>query len=85
MIDCFSFDGAGKGIETSGEGCEVVRALFRHTNLYEFLYLQRQKIEKEKTQFKLTIDKLPTRPEVNPSTKMIDPISGDKILKVETR
>jgi ABC-2 type transport system permease protein len=48
-----------------------------------FLYLQRQKIEKEETEFKLTLDKLPAKAGIDPIDKMIDRNPDDNVISVE--
>ncbi len=48
-----------------------------------FLYLQKQKIEKERQEFTVTVDKLPTEAGVDPLIKLIDRNPDDNIVKVE--
>ena len=48
-----------------------------------FLYLQKQKIEKEREEFTVTVDKLPTEAGVDPLIKLIDRNPDDNIVKVE--
>jgi ABC-type transport system involved in multi-copper enzyme maturation permease subunit len=51
----------------------------------KFLYLQRQKIEQEETEFKLVVDKLPTQAGIDPIDKLIDRNPDDNVITVEKR
>ncbi len=51
----------------------------------KFLYLQRQKIENEETEFKLTVDTLPAQAGIDPIDKLIDRNPDDNVIKVEKR
>ncbi len=48
-----------------------------------FLYLQKQKIENERQEFTVTVDKLPAEAGVDPLIKLIDRNPDDNIVKVE--
>jgi ABC-2 type transport system permease protein len=49
----------------------------------KFLYLQKQKIEKEQTTFTITVDKLPAQAGIDPILKLIDRNPDDNVIKVE--
>ena len=48
-----------------------------------FLYLQKQKIEKEQNTFTITVDKLPAQAGIDPILKLIDRNPDDNVMKVE--
>jgi len=48
-----------------------------------YLYLQKQKIDKEQTEFKLVVDKLPAQAGIDPLNKLIDRNPDDNVIKVE--
>lgn len=48
-----------------------------------FLYLQRQKIEQEKGEFDLTVDKRPAKAGIDPLIKLIDRNPEDNVIPVE--
>jgi ABC-2 type transport system permease protein len=49
----------------------------------KFLYLQKQKIEKEQTTFTITVDKVPAQAGIDPILKLIDRNPDDNVMKVE--
>jgi ABC-2 type transport system permease protein len=49
----------------------------------KFLYLQKQKIEKEQNTFTITVDKLPAQAGIDPILKLIDRNPDDNVMKVE--
>ena len=49
----------------------------------KFLYLQKQKIEKEQNTFTVTVDKLPAQVGIDPILKLIDRNPDDNVMKVE--
>jgi len=51
----------------------------------KFLYLQRKKIEKEETEFKLTVAKIPAQAGIDPINKLIDRNPDDNVIKIEKR
>jgi ABC-type transport system involved in multi-copper enzyme maturation permease subunit len=48
----------------------------------KFLYLQREKIEAEQCEFKLTVDKLPAQAGIDPLNKLIDRNPDDNVITV---
>lgn len=48
-----------------------------------YLYLQKQKIEKERTELALVVDKLPAKAGIDPLNKLIDRNPDDNLIKVE--
>ena len=50
-----------------------------------FLYLQKQKIEKEDNTITITVDKLPAQAGIDPILKLIDRNPDDNVMKVETQ
>lgn len=48
-----------------------------------YLYLQKHKIEQERQEFTLTVDKLPSRAGVDPLLKLIDRNPDDNVVRVE--
>jgi ABC-2 type transport system permease protein len=51
----------------------------------KYLYLQKQMIDKEQTQFALTVDKQPAQAGIDPLDKLIDRNPDDNLIKVEKR
>jgi ABC-2 type transport system permease protein len=49
----------------------------------KFLYLQKQKIEQERQDFTLTVDRLPAQAGIDPLIKLIDRNPDDNVVKVE--
>jgi len=49
----------------------------------KFLYLQKQKIEKEQNTFTITVDKLPAQAGIDPILKLIDRNPDDNVMKIE--
>ena len=49
------------------------------------LYLQKQKIEKDRTQITLVVDKLPAQAGIDPLNKLIDRNPQDNVMKVEKK
>jgi aminopeptidase N len=49
----------------------------------KFLYLQKQKIEKEQNTFTITVDKPPAQAGIDPILKLIDRNPDDNVIKVE--
>jgi ABC-2 type transport system permease protein len=47
------------------------------------LYLQKQKIDEERQEFSVTVDKLPSRAGIDPMIKLIDRNPDDNVVKVE--
>jgi ABC-type transport system involved in multi-copper enzyme maturation permease subunit len=50
-----------------------------------FLYLQKHKVEQERQQFTVTVDKLPVRAGIDPIIKLIDRNPDDNVVSVEAR
>ena len=50
-----------------------------------YLYLQKQKIEKEQTALTLTVDKLPAEAGIDPLDRLVDRNANDNVIKVEKR
>jgi len=50
-----------------------------------YLYLQKQKIEKERTELILRVDKLPAKAGIDPLNKLIDRNPEDNVVKVEKK
>jgi ABC-type transport system involved in multi-copper enzyme maturation permease subunit len=50
-----------------------------------FLYLQKRKIEKERTELTLMVDKLPAKAGIDPLNKLIDRNPDDNVVKVEKK
>jgi ABC-2 type transport system permease protein len=50
-----------------------------------YLYLQKHKIEKERTELTLVVDKLPAKAGIDPLNKLIDRDPEDNVVKVEKR
>ncbi|MGB0034978.1 MAG: M1 family aminopeptidase, partial [Candidatus Acidiferrales bacterium] len=50
-----------------------------------YLYLHREKIEKENNEFAVTVDKLPAQAGIDPLIKLIDRNPDDNVVKVEKR
>jgi ABC-2 type transport system permease protein len=50
-----------------------------------YLYLQRQKIEKERTELTLVVDQLPAKAGIDPLNKLIDRNPEDNVVKVEKK
>ena len=50
-----------------------------------YLYLQRQKIEQEKTELTLIVDKVPAQAGIDPLDKLIDRNPDDNLIKVEKK
>jgi len=48
-----------------------------------YLYLERQKIEQERTEFALVVDKVPAQAGIDPLNKLIDRNPDDNVIKVE--
>ena len=48
-----------------------------------YLYLQRQKIERERTELSLTVDQIPAQAGIDPLDKLIDRNPDDNLIKVE--
>jgi hypothetical protein len=51
----------------------------------KFLYLQRQKIQQEETEYKLVVDKIPSQAGIDPIDKLIDRNPDDNMINVEKR
>jgi hypothetical protein len=51
----------------------------------KFLYLQKHKIEQERQQFTVAVDKLPARAGIDPVIKLIDRNPDDNVVSVEAR
>ena len=51
----------------------------------KYLYLQRQKIEQEKTELTLVVDKVPAQAGIDPLDKLIDRNPDDNVIKAERR
>jgi ABC-2 type transport system permease protein len=49
----------------------------------KFLYLQKQKIDKEQNTFTITVDKLPAQAGIDPILKLIDRNPDDNVMKTE--
>ena len=49
----------------------------------KFLYLQKQKIEKEQNTFTITVDRLPAQAGIDPILKLIDRNPDDNVMKTE--
>jgi ABC-2 type transport system permease protein len=49
----------------------------------DFLYLQKHKIEQERQEFTVTVDKLPSQAGIDPLIKLIDRNPDDNVVKVE--
>jgi ABC-2 type transport system permease protein len=49
----------------------------------KFLYLQKQKIEKEQSAFTITVDSVPAQAGIDPILKLIDRNPDDNVIKVE--
>ena len=50
-----------------------------------YLYLQKQKIQKERTELTLMVDKLPAKAGIDPLNKLIDRNPEDNVVKVEKK
>ncbi|PYP92129.1 MAG: hypothetical protein DMG65_04820 [Candidatus Angelobacter sp. Gp1-AA117] len=50
-----------------------------------YLYLQKQKMDKENADFTVVVDKLPARAGIDPLNKLIDRKPDDNVIKVEKR
>ena len=50
-----------------------------------YLYLQKQKIDKENADFTVVVDKLPARAGIDPLNKLIDRKPDDNVIKVEKK
>jgi len=50
-----------------------------------YLYLQRQKIEKERTELTLVVDQLPAKAGIDPLNKLIDRNPEDNVVRVEKK
>jgi ABC-2 type transport system permease protein len=50
-----------------------------------YLYLQRQKIDKENAEFTMSVEKLPAQAGIDPLIKLIDRNPDDNVIKVEAR
>ncbi len=48
-----------------------------------YLYLQKQKLDKEQMEFKVQVDKLPAQAGIDPVDKLIDRNPDDNVIKVE--
>jgi hypothetical protein len=48
-----------------------------------FLYLQKQKIDQERSEFTLTVDRLPAQAGIDPLIKLVDRNPDDNVVKVE--
>ena len=48
-----------------------------------YLYLQRQKIEKDKTDFTIVVDKVPAQAGIDPMNKLIDREPSNNVIKVK--
>ncbi len=51
----------------------------------KYLYLQKQKIEKQKTDLTIIVDKLPAKAGIDPLNKLIDRNPDDNVVKVEKK
>ena len=51
----------------------------------KFLYLQKHKIEQEKTDFTVTVDKVPAQAGIDPVDKLIDRNPDDNVIAVKKR
>jgi ABC-2 type transport system permease protein len=51
----------------------------------KYLYLQKHKIEQERQEFTVTVDKLPSQAGIDPLIKLIDRNPDDNVVKVEKR
>jgi len=51
----------------------------------DYLYLQKQKIERDQTELTLTVDQLPAQAGIDPLNKLIDRNPEDNVIKVEKR
>jgi hypothetical protein len=50
-----------------------------------YVYLQKQKIERSRTELTVTVDKVPAQAGIDPLNKLIDRNPGDNLVKVESR
>jgi hypothetical protein len=50
-----------------------------------YLYLQKQKIEKDRTELTVTVDKEPAQAGIDPLNKLIDRNPEDNVMKVEKK
>jgi len=48
----------------------------------KYLYLQKHKIEKNKTELDIVVDQLPAQAGIDPMNKLIDRVPEDNVLKV---
>ena len=51
----------------------------------KYLYLQKQKIDQEKTDFTLTVDKPPSKAGIDPMDKLIDRNPDDNVIAVKKK
>ncbi|HTZ97583.1 MAG TPA: M1 family aminopeptidase [Terriglobales bacterium] len=51
----------------------------------KYLYLQKQKMDKERTELTLVVDKLPAKAGIDPLNKLIDRNPDDNVVKVEKK
>jgi hypothetical protein len=51
----------------------------------KYLYLQKHKIEQERQEFTVTVDKLPSQAGIDPLIKLIDRNPDDNMVKVEAQ
>jgi hypothetical protein len=49
----------------------------------KFLYLQKQKIDQERQEFTVTVDKVPSQAGIDPLIKLIDRNPDDNVVNVE--